>query len=1202
MPVDLKRVQSVFLEAVGHTDPADRAGVLDRECADDAELRRRVEALLVAHDQPESLFGWPYPVHAEPTLARTAAGGVGFDADTSADFTLADTATPADGTAVRATVIGPGGPARITEGPGTRIGPYKLLQRIGEGGMGAVYMAEQEQPVRRRVALKIIKPGMDSEQVIGRFEAERQALAMMDHPNIARVLDAGTTDSGRPYFVMELVHGVPITQYCDDARLSPRERLELFVPVCQAIQHAHQKGIIHRDIKPSNMLVTLYDGKPAPKIIDFGIAKATDQQLTERTLFTQFGSIVGTLEYMSPEQAEFSALGVDTRSDIYSLGVVLYELLTGSTPLERERLLGTGYAEILKRIKEEDPPKPSTRLSSSGTHRAAISERRKTEPAKLSRLMRGELDWIVMKALEKDRTRRYETANGFARDIERYLSGDPVEACPPSASYRLRKFARRYRAALAAVSAFAALLVLGAVVSTWQAFRATRAEQKATAEARRAVVAEVRSRRERDRAVAAEAQAKAEGDNARRSAAEACAVLDFFEDHILAAARPQGQEGGLGKDVTLRAAVDAAEPRIAEAFRDQPSVEAYVRDSLGVTYRYLGDPALAIRQQERAVELRKAALGPDHPDTLSSQNKLANVYKDAGRLDLAIPLYERTLAAQTARLGPDHPDLLAIQNNLAMAYSENGRLDRAIPLLERTLKSQVDWLGPDHPDTLTTQNNLALTYKDNGRLDLAIPLLERTLAAWTSRLGPDHPDTLNSQDNLASAYRANGRLDRAIPLLERTLAARTSRLGPDHPGTLRSQYHLALAHKDAGQLDRAIPLFERTLNSQTSRLGPDHPDSLLTQDNLGLSYRDAGQYGRGIALFERTLAVQSHRLGADHPSTLRTQNDLALTFRDDGQYDRAIALFERTLTARSSRLGPDHPDTLLTQHNLAMAYREAGRWDRAIALFERTLALQTSRLGADHPYTLLTQNNLGPAYQAVGQVDRAIALLERTLATRAAKLGADHPSTLSSQNNLALAYQAADRLEQAVALFERTLEVRTARQGADHPRTLTTRYDLAHAYEARGETARAEAMLRDVLAARRKKFGDEHADVAQTLSALGAILLAQQKWVEAEPALREGLAIWDAKRPDAWSRFDTRSRLGESLLGRKKYDEAEPLLLTGYEGLQARASTIPAESKPRLTAAGESVVRLYERWGKPEKAREWRAKLAPPTAGAKPDP
>jgi len=425
--------QSLFVEALEKQDPAERAAFLDQMCAGDPALRQRLERLLQRHEQDDSFL-------KSPTAAWAGIAEM------------------------------------IRERPGTVIGPYKLLQQIGEGGMGIVFMAEQEQPVRRKVALKIIKPGMDSRQVVARFEAERQALAMMDHQNIARVLDAGATDTGRPYFVMELVYGVPITKYCDDNHLTIRERLELFVPVCKALQHAHQKGIIHRDIKPSNILVCLYDGQPVPKVIDFGVAKAVEQRLTERTMFTQYGQIIGTFEYMSPEQAEMSQLGVDTRSDIYSLGVMLYELLTGSTPFERLR--EAGLSEMLRTIKEDEPPRPSARLSST-QEAAKIASSRRTEPVKLAKLVRGELDWIVMKALEKDRSRRYETANGLARDIQRYLADEPVEACPPSAGYRLRKFARKYRSVLVTVAAFVLLLAAAALASTWQAIRATLAEKYA---------------------------------------------------------------------------------------------------------------------------------------------------------------------------------------------------------------------------------------------------------------------------------------------------------------------------------------------------------------------------------------------------------------------------------------------------------------------------------------------------------------------------------------------------------------------------------------------------------------------------------------------------------------------------------------------------------------------------------------------------
>ena len=387
--------------------------------------------------------------------------------------------------------------------PARSIGPYKLLEQIGEGGMGTVWMAQQTEPVKRLVAVKLIKAGMDSKQVIARFEAERQALALMDHPNIARVLDAGTTSAGRPYFVMELVKGVPITKYCDEHHLTPRQRLELFIPVCQAVQHAHQKGIIHRDLKPSNVLVALYDGKPVPKVIDFGVAKAAGQQLTDKTLVTGFGAIVGTLEYMSPEQAEINQLDIDTRSDIYSLGVLLYELLTGSTPFSRKELEKAGMLEMLRVIREEEPPKPSTQLSTA-EGLPTLAANRGTEPAKLTKLVRGELDWIVMKALEKDRNRRYETANGFAMDVQRYLADEPVQACPPSAGYRLRKFVRRNKGRVAASVALAAVLIAGggavmAVQARADRERAAAAADRATRQASTdaSIAAAIREARDR---------------------------------------------------------------------------------------------------------------------------------------------------------------------------------------------------------------------------------------------------------------------------------------------------------------------------------------------------------------------------------------------------------------------------------------------------------------------------------------------------------------------------------------------------------------------------------------------------------------------------------------------------------------------------------------------------------------------------------
>jgi serine/threonine protein kinase len=521
---------------------------------------------------------------------------------------------------------------------GDTIGPYKLLQKLGEGGMGSVWITEQHQPVKRRVALKLIKPGMDSRQVIARFEQERQALALMDHSSIAKVFDAGTTQGGRPYFVMELVHGVAITKYCNELNLPIRERLALFVPVCQAIQHAHQKGIIHRDIKPSNVLVCMQDGKPVPKIIDFGVAKAVSQRLTDESVFTEFGAVVGTLEYMAPEQAEMSPLGVDTRADVYALGALLYELLTGSTPLSRQRLRQAALAEVLRIIKEVEPPRPSTRLSESKDSLPSIAAQRHTEPARLVREVWGELDWITMKCLEKDRTRRYETADALGRDVERYLADEPVEACPPSRSYRLGKFARKYRAALSAAAAFVLLLAIAAGVSASLAVRARQAE--GLAQTRLEEVSNEKARADEEARIAT-------------------AVNNFFQ-HLLGQADIGNQPLLAGAaternpNVTVRELLDRAARDIEGQFADQPLTEASIRLTMGGAYRALGRYAQAQQHLERAVQLRTAQLGADHPDTLTSKNNLALLYKAQGQYAKAETLFKQVLEVSTAKLGSDH--------------------------------------------------------------------------------------------------------------------------------------------------------------------------------------------------------------------------------------------------------------------------------------------------------------------------------------------------------------------------------------------------------------------------------------------------------------------------------------------------------------------------------------------------------------------
>jgi serine/threonine protein kinase/tetratricopeptide (TPR) repeat protein len=748
--------EPIFAQALEISSPVERAAFLDRACGQNPALRAEVEALLGAHGRNGDLLDL-----LDKSGIRRQESGVNKKGADQGHLTPASCLLP------------PGMDEPITERPGTIIGPYKLLQQIGEGGMGVVFMAEQTEPVRRKVALKIIKPGMDSRQVIARFEAERQALALMDHPHIAKVFEAGTTKNGRPYFVMELVKGTPITRYCDDHHLTPRERLQLLLPVCQAVQHAHQKEIIHRDLKPSNVLVAEYDDRPVAKIIDFGVAKATGPKLTEQTLFTEFGQLVGTLEYMSPEQAKLNALDIDTRSDIYALGVLLYELLTGTTPLEAKRLRQAAFDEVLRIIREEEPPRPSTRLSST-QELPSVAAKRGLQPRKLSGLVRGELDWIAMKCLEKDRNRRYETANGLARDIERYLHDEPVQACPPSAGYRLRKFVRRHKGPVLAAATILLVLVGGIVGATWGMLRAREAAQT-------------------------EKEAK---ETAQQSEAETKAVLDFVEDKIIAAARPKDQEGGLGYDVKLAEAVKAALPFVDKSFTGQPLIEARLRMTMGNSFSYLGDAKTASEQFQAARQLYAQYRGPEHPDTLRIMNNLANSYAALGRYADALKLREEVLTLYKAKLGVDHPDTLKSMNNVANSYAALGRHADALKLREETLALRKATLGPSHSDTLMAVNNLATSYAVLDRHADALKLCEETLALYKAALGPDHPSTLKSMNNLASSYLAVGGAASAVAILQETLTLRQQRVKAE-PGNSAEQCCLAWTLGQIGDAERA---------------------------------------------------------------------------------------------------------------------------------------------------------------------------------------------------------------------------------------------------------------------------------------------------------------------------------------------------------------------------------------------------------------
>ncbi len=812
------------------------------------------------------------------------------------------------------------------EGIGDVIDRYTLVQEIGRGGMGVVWMAQQEEPVRRKVALKVIKLGMDTKEVVARFEAERQALALMNHPHIAKVFDGGATGTGRPYFVMELVDGAPITEYCDRVKLGLRDRLELFKKVCEAIQHAHLKGIIHRDIKPSNVLVAMHDDVPVPKVIDFGIAKATSAELSQKSMFTQHGQIVGTLEYMAPEQTEMFGVDIDTRADVYALGALLYEMLSGATLFDLPKLLETGYDELLRTIREVDPVRPSTRICTLGDSATAIALNRHANVEGLRKRLRGDLDWIVTRALEKDRTRRYETPNSLAADIARYLNNESVEAHPPSAFYRLHKFVRRRKKTVVAAATILLLLIGGSTgtgVGWWKTSKANKALDVALEEKTEALRNEEAQRTLADinekRARAAEAEAIQEAKRATNAEAEATKraeereqVATFQAEQLqgidpelmgirlrrsLLEPVPEEQRRALEQSLvginfttialeTLRENLFGRTVQAIDSqFAEQPLVQAQLLQTIADTLFALGLLEEATDPQERALSIRRMALGDEHPDTLVSINNMGILLRGQGKLPEAEPYHREALETSRRTLGEEAPLTLGCMNNMGLLFQSQGKLSEAEPYYRKALEARRRTLGDEHPETLASISNLGVLLLDQGKLSEAESYYREALEASRRTQGDEHLDTLGCIQGMGILLRNQGKLSEAEPYYREALKTARRTLGDEHPLTLRSINNLGLLLQYQGKLSEAEPYCREALEARRRILGDEHPYSLVSINNLGLLLYKQGRLSEAEPYYREAIKAARRTLGDKHRYTVGFNSNLGLLLQD--QLDRS---------------------------------------------------------------------------------------------------------------------------------------------------------------------------------------------------------------------------------------------------------------------------------------------------------------------------
>jgi non-specific serine/threonine protein kinase/serine/threonine-protein kinase len=992
--------ESIFQHALNLPE-TQRQSYLETACGNDAALMKQVKSLLY---------------HAAIAQTQDLLGAAGLTVQT----------------------------ARTEPSQPQQVGPYKIVSLLGEGGMGTVYLVEQQRPLRRSAALKLIKPGFDTREVLARFDAERQVLAQLDHPNIAKVLDAGVTEAQRPYFVLEYVPGKPVTRFCDEHRLSIPDRLLLFIQICEAISHAHTKAIIHRDIKASNVLAYLRDGKPAVKVIDFGIAKALSGRLGDLTVHTGPGLAIGTYESMSPEQADGSP-DIDTRTDVYSLGVLLYELIAGSTPFDRESLKRAGDQELRRIIREVDAPRPSTRLtalpSEDGTR---IATSRDTELQRLARQLRRELEWIPLKAMRKERQRRYESVADFADDIRCYLDGKPLRAGPETRSYRAAKFIRRHRGALSAAATITLLVAAGIIFYV----HSLRTERNRTLAALHDVQTQKQISDETLEYLTGMFQA-ADPDQAQGKTVTAVEVVHQAVERLKSqttldpAARVR-LSYELGKVLQDLGAVSESEPiqhdamlRSRELFGDNDPRTMAVTSVYATVLAALGNPAKAEPILRDVLDRRRRISGDGDIETMRVARNLAGVVQMLGRYAEAETLFRQTMELSRRKLGNDDPETIVAVGDYAFVLESLGRAPEAEPLYREVLDSTRKRLGDDHPQTIEAINKYAMILNTLGRYATSELLYKEALDRRRRVLGEEHPLTIIAMNNYASVLINEGRFDEAEAIGRDAMERARRIMGPDHPSTLTCCNVYTQALRGLGRNADSLPILQDVLERRRRVQGPDHPDTLTSVNNYAAALRALGRPAEAEPLLKDVLDRRRRIQGPDHPSTLTSLSQYAQVLGELGRKDEAEPLYRQVMEARRRVLGEDHPDTRNAINNYGFILLTMNRPADAAPYLRDAMERAQRIRGPDHMETMLAMGNYANALAMQGKLAEAEPLAKRVLEQTRKVRGENHQATLGAMGNYGSLLQKLGRAAEAEPLLRHAAETALASRslGPKHPET-----------------------------------------------------------------------------------------------------------------------------------------------------------------------